>query len=216
MSAPMSVANAAANGDLTLLKQTLRQGANVNERSKDGMSPLALAAFWGYADVVECLLNHGADVNICNKGTQWTALHCAAFQGHGKVIMKLMEHNPNTELKDNQGRTAVDFASAMDAIWPFFAAAGCKRTPKSELIRMDIVKRVTHVDPTLPKSEIAHFSRPGSAYVIKSQPLHGNNPTDTNMAVASMNGDVLAGLPEEPEVPSSRTPQINLAVFNNM
>lgn len=45
-----------------------------------------------------------ADINACNKGTQWTALHCAAFQGHGKVIMKLMEHNPSVELKDNQGR----------------------------------------------------------------------------------------------------------------
>ncbi|XP_048772469.1 osteoclast-stimulating factor 1-like [Ostrea edulis] len=215
MSAPMSVANAAVNGDVTLLKQILRQGANVNERSKDGMTPLALAAFWGYADVVECLMQQGANVDACNKGTQWTALHCAAFQGHGKVIMKLMEHNPNVELKDNQGRTAVDFASALDAIWPFFAAAGCKRTTKSDLIRMDIVKRVTHVDPTLPKSEIAHFSRPGSAYVIKSQPLHGNSPMDTNMTVASMNGDVLAGLPEEPEVPSSRTPQINLSMLNN-
>lgn len=45
-----------------------------------------------------------ADINACNKGTHWTALHCAAFQGHGKVIMKLMEHNPSVELKDNQGR----------------------------------------------------------------------------------------------------------------
>ncbi|XP_011442525.2 ankyrin repeat domain-containing protein 49-like [Crassostrea angulata] len=215
MSAPMSVANAAANGDITLLKEILRQGANVNERSKDGMTPLALAAFWGYADVVECLLQHRADINACNKGTQWTALHCAAFQGHGKVIMKLMEHNPSVELKDNQGRTAVDFASALDAIWPFFAAAGCKRTPKSELIRLDIVKRVTHVDPTLPKSEMAHFSRPGSAYVIKAQPLHGNSSGDTNMAMASMTGDVLAGLPEEPDTTSSRTPHVHLAMFNN-
>lgn len=75
--------------------------------------------------------------------------------------------------------------------------------------------QVTHVDPTLPKSEIAHFSRPGSAYVIKAQPLHGNSPADTNMAVASANGDVLAGLPEEPEMPSSRPQQINLAMFSN-
>lgn len=41
-----------------LLKDILKQGANVNERSKDGMTPLALAAFWGYADVVECLLKN--------------------------------------------------------------------------------------------------------------------------------------------------------------
>jgi len=31
----------------------------------------------------------------------------------------------------------------MDAIWPFFAAAGCKRTCKAELIDKDIVKKVS-------------------------------------------------------------------------
>lgn len=39
-------------------------------------------------------------------------------------------------------RTATDFASAMDGIWPFFAAAGCRRTTKAQLIDMDIVKKV--------------------------------------------------------------------------
>lgn len=39
-------------------------------------------------------------------------------------------------------RTATDFASAMDGIWPFFAAAGCRRTTKAQLINMDIVKKV--------------------------------------------------------------------------
>lgn len=31
----------------------------MNERSRDGMTPLGIAAFWGYADIVELLLNHG-------------------------------------------------------------------------------------------------------------------------------------------------------------
>ncbi|WAR07193.1 TNKS2-like protein [Mya arenaria] len=135
MAAPMTVAIAAASGDL--------RGANVNDRSRDGMTPLGIAAFWGYADIAELLLTYGADVNLANKGTLWTPLHSAAFQGHGKVIMKLMEHSPDLTLKDNQGRTAVDFASAMDGIWPFFAAARCRRTTKAQLIDMDIVKKAT-------------------------------------------------------------------------
>ncbi|KAK3082997.1 hypothetical protein FSP39_011184 [Pinctada imbricata] len=178
------------------------------------MTPLALAAFWGYADIVSCLIENRADVNACNKGTLWTALHCAAFQGHGKVIMKLMEANPNITLKDNQGRTAVDFASALDAIWPFFAAAGCTRTPKSELIRMDIVKRVKTEDPSVPRSDFAHFSRPGSAYVIRSQPLQGDNSNSSNMAMAAMNGDVLANMPEEPDSYNSRTYNPSLSIWN--
>ncbi|KAJ8314618.1 hypothetical protein KUTeg_006768 [Tegillarca granosa] len=185
-----------------LVQKLIQSGADVNLLSRDGMTPMAVAAFWGYSDIVQCLLENGADVNASNKGTMWTPLHCAAFQGHGKVIMNIMEYKPDLTLKDNQGRTAVDFASALDSIWPFFAAAGCRRTTKADLIKMDVVKKVAgpKVDPTLPKSEYAHFSRPGSAYVMRSQPMRGEpHYEDRNMASASMNGDVLAGMPEEPE-----------------
>ncbi|XP_063405232.1 serine/threonine-protein phosphatase 6 regulatory ankyrin repeat subunit B-like isoform X1 [Mytilus trossulus] len=199
MAASMSVANAAANGDLTYARQCVENGGKVNEYSRDGMTPLAVAAFWGYADIAEFLLEVGANINLCNKGTQWTPLHCAAFQGHGKVIMKLMDHNPEMTLKDSQGRTAIDFASALDSIWPFFAAAGCRRTMKSELIQMDIVKKVSQDDPSIaviPRSDFAHFSRPGSAYVMRSQPMNGPS-TDKYKIEAAQTGDVLAGTPDE-------------------
>ena len=42
-------------------------------------------------------------------------------------------------------RTAADFGSALDSVWPFFAAMGCKRTSKTDLIRLDIIKKV--LDP---------------------------------------------------------------------
>jgi len=32
----------------------------VNERSRDGMTPLGIAAFWGYAEIVELLLENGS------------------------------------------------------------------------------------------------------------------------------------------------------------
>ena len=34
-------------------------GSDVNKRSTDGMTPLGVAAFWGYADIVQLLLEHG-------------------------------------------------------------------------------------------------------------------------------------------------------------
>ena len=37
----------------------IAQGADVNRKSKDGMTPLCVASFWGYVDIVEYLLNHG-------------------------------------------------------------------------------------------------------------------------------------------------------------
>ncbi|XP_071476745.1 cyclin-dependent kinase inhibitor 2A-like [Diadema antillarum] len=191
MEACSDLATAAASGDVNLVKRLVRDGADVNQKSRDGFTPLCNAAFWGYSDIAEYLLKHGADVNLSNGGTLWTPCHCAAFQGHGKVLMKLLEAKPNLTLKDNKGRTSSDFASALEAIWPFFATEGCKRTPKAELVRLDIVKKVKDYDPTIPRSDYAHFSRPGSAYVIKSQPMRGGSDLDYKRKLAE-SGDVLS------------------------
>ena len=37
----------------------IKEGADVNARSRDGMTPLGIAAFWGYADIAEILLQNG-------------------------------------------------------------------------------------------------------------------------------------------------------------
>ncbi|ESP03986.1 hypothetical protein LOTGIDRAFT_203408 [Lottia gigantea] len=177
------------------------------------MTPLSIAAFWGYADIVEYLLDIGAEINKCNTGNNWTPLHCAAFQGHGKVIMYLMKHGPDLYIKDKLGRTPVDFASALDSVWSFFEVSGCKRTPKSELIKLDIVKKVSQYDSTITQSpsERVHFSRPGSAYIIKTQTTF----QDHNMVTAAMTGDVLAGIPEDNFTPPSYQYQPGLSVLNN-
>ena len=49
-------------------------------------------------------------------------------------------------------RTAKDFASASDKIWPLFAAMQLDRTPRTELIEKHIIRRVStnHIShPTL-------------------------------------------------------------------
>ena len=33
-----------------------------------------------------------------------TPCHCAALQGHGRILMTLLEHSPNLVAKDSQGR----------------------------------------------------------------------------------------------------------------
>jgi len=45
-----------------------------------------------------------ADVNAVNKGTNWTALHCAAFQGHGPVVLSLLRAGSSTDVLDSQSR----------------------------------------------------------------------------------------------------------------
>lgn len=48
--------------------------------------------------------NCRANINAQNVGTCWTPLHCAAFQGHGPVILKLMNFHPDLNIKDSRNR----------------------------------------------------------------------------------------------------------------
>ncbi|XP_005108004.1 delta-latroinsectotoxin-Lt1a [Aplysia californica] len=215
MAAPSSVASAVGAGDYTTVKRLLESGADANKKSRDGMTPLAVAAFWGYDHLVDLLIEKGADINACNSGTLWTALHCAAFQGHGKVIMTLMDRQPDLYKVDTQGRSAVDFASAHDSIWAFFAAAGCKRTPKADLVRMDIVKKVSKDDPSIPSRDVLEFSRPGSAYIFNDN--ISQERQEANVMAASAMGDVLAGVDDDREQErwSRRANNPSLSIWNN-
>lgn len=76
----------------------------MNQCSEEGFHPLCIAAFWGYADIVKVLLEAGANVNVANRGTGWTAAHCAAFQGHGKVMLCLLNYKPDVTIADSMGR----------------------------------------------------------------------------------------------------------------
>ena len=41
------------------VEELLGKGQDVNERSREGMTPLGIAAFWGYAEIAELLLENG-------------------------------------------------------------------------------------------------------------------------------------------------------------
>ncbi|KAH9503707.1 Dauer abnormal formation protein 25 [Bulinus truncatus] len=182
----MRIDAAVGAGDYEVVEQLLKSGADPNNRCADGMTLLAIASFWGYDSIVQLLIQYGADVNNFNKGTLWTPLHCAAFQGHGKVIMTLLESKADLFQADAQGRTAIDFASALDSIWAFFAAAGCKRTPKDDLIKMNIIKK-TNVDNLSNQMSFLNFSSVDSKYSSQEE----NNLTALQM------GDVLAGVDDK-------------------
>eukprot|EP00128_Syssomonas_multiformis_P007184 Colp12_sorted_trinity150504_noHs@381 len=141
MQGNQTLATAAAYGDEQLTLSLLKNKADPNARSQDGYVPLCIAAFWGYDGIVKALLQHGADVNLTNTANGWSALHCATFQSQAKVVMLLLEKRPNVHMKDFKGRTAIDFASASEICWPFFAALGYKRSPMERLIELQVVSK---------------------------------------------------------------------------
>ena len=111
----MSPAFAAADDDdLELMRQTLAaEGAPkvVAQRNKDGWTPLHQAAFAGSVEVVQLLIDSGADVaSKCSDGD--TPSHYASAQGHLEVIKRLLKKGGVRlfALTDNDGESVLDVA----------------------------------------------------------------------------------------------------------
>lgn len=82
---------AAADGDLAGVSAALAQGANVDAKDEYNNSALNWAALWGHEDVVEKLLEAGADLENKGSGGGMTPLANAASRGHFKVAQRLLD-----------------------------------------------------------------------------------------------------------------------------
>ncbi|KAM4624549.1 poly [ADP-ribose] polymerase tankyrase-2 [Polymixia lowei] len=80
----------------------LRKGANVNEKTKDLLTPLHLASEKSHNDVIEVLVKHEAKVNAVDNLGQ-TALHRAAHCGHLQTCRLLLNSGCDPFLMSLQG-----------------------------------------------------------------------------------------------------------------
>ncbi len=79
----------------------------VDAVSPDGASLLTVAVFFGHTDMIEMLLDKGADVNQRNRD-QGTALHSAAFVGRAEEAAILLRAGADRDALDAGGQTAKD------------------------------------------------------------------------------------------------------------
>ncbi|XP_028585584.2 poly [ADP-ribose] polymerase tankyrase-2 isoform X3 [Podarcis muralis] len=83
----------------------LRKGANINEKTKDFLTPLHVAAEKGHNDVVEVVIKHEAKVNALDNLGQ-TSLHRAAHCGHLQTCRLLLSSGCDPSIVSLQGFTA--------------------------------------------------------------------------------------------------------------
>lgn len=102
----------ASLGQTDEVRKLLAEGANIKERSLDGLSPLHAAATAGHEDVVLVLIEHSADVAAKDLDAGETALHAAAFEGHAAVVLLLLDHAADVSAADSEGRTSLHKASS--------------------------------------------------------------------------------------------------------
>ncbi|GIL92685.1 hypothetical protein Vretimale_19435 [Volvox reticuliferus] len=101
---------AAGLGQAAFVKELLVHGGHYDTTDNHGNIPLHLAAEQGSDETVgELLTGRKASAKAKNKEGQ-TALHLAVLGGHKGVVLKLLEANNRTDLKDKAGNTPLSLA----------------------------------------------------------------------------------------------------------
>jgi len=106
---------ASSKGYAGIVHKLLQRGADENVKSpKDQLdsTALALAAGNGHAAVLELLLKAGADIDWQTERDGFSALLLAAELGHWNSVSLLLSAGANPDLKDRNGNTACDLATA--------------------------------------------------------------------------------------------------------
>jgi ankyrin repeat protein len=100
----------------------LDEGANINARNQHGQTPLFCAletliseTLYQETDKVLCLLECGADVNLCDI-TGVAPLHLATHRWSIEVMAALLDKGADIEVKDCLGRTPLFYACCLDKV----------------------------------------------------------------------------------------------------
>jgi ankyrin repeat protein len=101
--------DAAQEGDVEAVRDALQKGAHCDAPGDWGIPALLWAASLGHLEVVQELLNHGADAHAKNDGN--TALHVAASARHDTVIRELLQRGFSATAVNNSGKKPSDLAT---------------------------------------------------------------------------------------------------------
>jgi len=109
---PIALNEAAAMGDLDLVKSLIIKGADINNREEDFLkTPLHRASISGHKEVAQLLIAKGADVNAKN-AWGYTPLHFAARSRKASkdIIELLIAKGADVNAKNNAGQTPLQLA----------------------------------------------------------------------------------------------------------
>ena len=103
---------AVQEGCVAAVKALAEAGVEIDARTRSGFkawSALELAVFGGHLEIVQCLLEAGANKEAKDENG-FTALHLASSTGEGEIVKYLLDVGAAPESRNTDGQTAQDLA----------------------------------------------------------------------------------------------------------
>ena len=122
VSAPTPLTKAAKKGDLPEVRRLIAEGADINAKDQDdyehGATALILASANGYREIVQLLLDKGANVNAKMSGIDdgVTALMEASKGKDVKIVQALLDKGANVNAEATMGATMILSGSRVTAL----------------------------------------------------------------------------------------------------
>jgi ankyrin repeat protein len=89
-------------GRTSIVEQLLAANASMEAGESDGKTALIFASQHGRGEVVQCLLDKGANVNAhCQTHLGYTALSYASQEGHVNIVRRILDAQSNTNAHSN-------------------------------------------------------------------------------------------------------------------
>jgi ankyrin repeat protein len=96
-----------------IARMLLERGVDVNYMDNRGSSPLHIARRRTSIDLVQLLLDHGANINASDTWRGETVLHDASSKGHITVVKLLLEHGANVDSRSKSRWTPLHCTTVM-------------------------------------------------------------------------------------------------------
>jgi hypothetical protein len=169
---------AARKGELARVKELLAKGANIEAKTRYGITPLFYAAWSGHADVVRYLASQGAQVDVSDTFYKMPALAAAVDKGHTEVVKALVEagvKNPSAALgmaASKGNRELVEYLLARGGATPGQLAEAweaAERGKHSEIIVM--LKQAGAAPPKKPDFQVDAATLAAYAGTYRGEPI---------------------------------------------
>ena len=106
-----AILQATFRGHPEIAEELIKAGAKIGKPTRLGLTELIVAADKGYEKLVKILLAKTGGFNVNKKNFYGeTALIRASLQGHKGVVELLLEKDANTNIKDDTGKSALNWA----------------------------------------------------------------------------------------------------------